>query len=129
MIMRMGVLFFLLMTGVVSWAQDWEVPEEARAVENPIELTPEVLAAGKASYEKQCVLCHGDGFEGDGSAVAMFQQKPPDLSTREARERLTDGEIFYKMTVGKKPMPSMKTKLSEEERWQVVHYVRSLQAE
>ena len=39
-----------------------------------------------------------------------------------------DGEIFYKITVGKKPMPSMKTKLSEEERWQIVHYVRSLQA-
>lgn len=109
--------------------QDWTVPEKERAMANPLEVSPEVLAAGKASYEKQCVLCHGKAFKGDGSAVAMFQKKPPDLSTKAARERLTDGEIFYKMTVGNNPMPAMKTKLSEEERWQVVLYVRSLQAE
>lgn len=110
------------------YGQTWEVPEEARAVKNPLEASPEVVAAGEASYKKQCVLCHGESFKGDGSAVAMFQKKPPDLSTQKARERLTDGEIFYKMTVGKKPMPSMESKLSEEERWQIVHYVRTLQA-
>ena len=74
-------------------------------------------------------MCHGKSFEGDGPAVAMFQKKPPDLSSQEARERLTDGEIFYKITVGKSPMPSMESKLSEDERWKVVHYVRSLQSE
>jgi mono/diheme cytochrome c family protein len=118
----------LLLSSALSLAQAWEVPEKERAAVNPLEVSPEVLAAGEASYKKQCVLCHGESFRGDGSAAAMFQKKPPDLSTQEARERLTDGEIFYKITVGKKPMPSMKTKLSEEERWQIVHYVRSLQA-
>lgn len=122
----MRAVFFLSALSVL--AQSWTVPEDERAVENPLEATPQVLAAGEASYEKQCVLCHGESFEGDGSAVAMFEKKPPDLSTREARERLTDGEIFYKITVGKSPMPAMESKLSEEERWQVVHYVRSLQA-
>ncbi len=118
----------LLLFATFSLTQAWEVPEREKAAVNPLEVSPEVLAAGEASYKKQCVLCHGESFQGDGSAAAMFEKQPPDLSTREARERLTDGEIFYKMTVGKKPMPSMKTKLSEEERWQVVHYVRSLQA-
>ena len=118
----------LLLSAALPLAQAWEVPEKERAAVNPREVSPEVLAAGEASYQKQCVLCHGEFFRGDGSAAAMFQKKPPDLSKREARERLTDGEIFYKITVGKKPMPSMKTKLSEEERWQIVHYVRSLQA-
>ena len=119
---------FLGAAFVFAPAQTWDVPEEERAVKNPLEVSPDVLAAGEASYKKQCVLCHGDSFKGDGSAVAMFPKKPPDLSTREARQRLTDGEIFYKITVGKTPMPAMETKLSEEERWQVVHFVRSLQA-
>ncbi len=40
---------------------------------------------------------------------------------------MTDGEIFYKISNGKKPMPPMNRKLSETERWQVVHHVRTLQ--
>ncbi len=112
----------------LAQAPTWDVPEEERAVNNPLEVSPEVLAAGEASYKKQCILCHGDSFKSDGSAVAMFPKKPPDLSTKAARERLTDGEIFYKITVGKTPMPAMETKLTVEERWQVVHYVRSLQS-
>lgn len=119
-----------LVLGVaLAFVQTWDVPEAERAVKNPLEASPAVLADGEASYKKQCILCHGDSFKGDGSAVAMFPKKPPDLSTTEARKRLTDGEIFYKITVGKTPMPAMESKLSEEQRWQIVHYVRSLQAD
>jgi mono/diheme cytochrome c family protein len=73
-------------------------------------------------------MCHGKELKGDGPAISMFQVKPPNLSTSEARARLTDGEIFYKVTVGKSPMPAMGSRLSEEERWKLVLYVRSLQA-
>ena len=75
------------------------------------------------------MMCHGEQLRGDGPAAAMFQKAPPDLSTAEARERMTDGEIFFKITVGKRPMPAMEAKLSEVKRWEVVHYVRTLQAE
>jgi mono/diheme cytochrome c family protein len=39
---------------------------------------------------------------------------------------VTDGEIFYQISQGRKPMPAFKKRLSEEERWQLVLYVRSL---
>jgi len=113
----------------LTLGQGWEIPDEAKSTSNPLEASPEVLEAGEASYKKQCMLCHGETFEGDGPAVMMFDKKPPDLSTRDARQRLTDGEIFYKITVGRKPMPAMESKLSEEQRWQLVHYVRTLQVE
>ena len=108
--------------------QEWVVPEEERAKENPIDASAEAIAEGEGHYKKQCLMCHGESLKGDGPAVAMFQAKPPDLSTKEARERLTDGEIFFKITEGRNPMPSMRTRLSEEERWKLIHFVRTLQA-
>ena len=37
----------------------------------------------------------------------------------------TDGELFYKISEGKKPMPVFKNKLSEEQRWELVFLIRS----
>ena len=42
---------------------------------------------------------------------------------------MTDGEIFYKITVGKRPMRGMERKLSEDQRWSLVIFVRSLQGD
>ena len=128
----MGVLLLMVvfLGSVVSfvWAQTWEIPEEERAKPNPIEASPEVIKEGEALFKKQCLMCHGQALKGNGPAAHLFPTQPPDLSTSEARARLTEGEIFYKMTVGKNPMPAMKTRLSEEERWKLTHYFRSLQA-
>jgi mono/diheme cytochrome c family protein len=38
---------------------------------------------------------------------------------------VTDGEIFYQISQGRKPMPGFKKRLTEEQRWQLVLYVRS----
>lgn len=37
----------------------------------------------------------------------------------------TDGELFWKTSEGRKPMPSYKLKLSDIERWSVVLYTRT----
>ena len=39
--------------------------------------------------------------------------------------RMTDGELFWKISEGHRPMPAFKNKLSEEERWQLVDYIRT----
>ncbi len=120
---------FALAAGVIAQESTWEVPEEALAEENPIEGTPEVLEEGAAIYEKRCQLCHGAEGKGDGPMAARIREKPRDLTPSEVRDRLTDGEIFYKISVGKPPMPSMEGTLTEDEIWTLVHYVRSLQAD
>ena len=126
------VAILVFCAGSVISGQDepssWDVPEEARAVQNPVENTPDAVASGKGLYEKHCKMCHGDAGKGDGAATQFIKPAPPDVTTAEARDRLTDGEIFYKITTGKRPMPSMERKLDETERWQVVHFLRTLQA-
>ena len=135
--MRKAIAVFSLTGAVVSGlafaAQDesatWEVPDEARAVENPVESTPEAIAAGGELYKKHCLMCHGEALKGDGPATQFIKPAPPDISTAEAKERMTDGEMFYKITMGKRPMPAMQRKMDDTERWNVVLYVRSLQSE
>ena len=107
--------------------EPWVVPEEARAMENPVARSDEAIALGKTAYDARCASCHGDTGKGDGRATRFIRPAPADISTAEARDRMTDGEMFYKITEGKKPMPGMARTLEEEERWQVVLYLRTLQ--
>ena len=123
------------LTGLALKAQEtqpegssvWEVPAEAQAVPNPVEATPEALAAGADLYKKHCVMCHGETGKGDGPATKFMKPAPPDVTIAGTKARMTDGEIFYKVSTGKRPMPPMNKKLSETERWQVVHHLRTLQ--
>ena len=126
----MPVLFsaaVLLLAFAAAAQEAWEVPEEARAAENPVAAGDAAVEAGRALYGARCASCHGDEGKGDGRATRFIKPAPADISTAEARDRMTDGEIFYKITEGRKPMPGMKRTLSEEERWQVVHFLRTLQ--
>ena len=118
----------LLCSGTLAFGQ-WEVPDEAKATVNPEEANEESIAAGKGLFAKNCVMCHGEAGKGDGPATQFIKPAPPDMTTAEARERMSDGEIFFKITNGKKPMPGMSKKMTETERWQVVNYVRTLQAQ
>jgi mono/diheme cytochrome c family protein len=104
---------------------NWPVPEEARKMKNPVPRTAAALAAAKAIFNDQCVSCHGETGKGDGPDAMMYDPQPADLSDAHMMSEMTDGEIFYKITEGRKPMPSFKTKFTDEQRWQLVHYVRT----
>ncbi len=122
------LLFAALFPFAFATGQEaWEVPAEARELPNPAPRTEAALAAGEAIYGARCASCHGDTGRGDGKATRFIKPAPADISTAEARDRMTDGEIFYKITEGRKPMPGMARTLDDEERWQVVHYLRTLQ--
>ncbi len=121
------VIFGLGLAHANSQESTWEVPEEAKARTNPVERTEEAVKAGETLYGKHCLMCHGDEGKGDGPATKFIKPAPPDVSTAEAKARMSDGEIFYKVTNGKTPMPPTHRKLNEAERWQVVHYLRTLQ--
>lgn len=127
-------LAMLMMAGLAGLAlaaqehEEWEAPADAKAMKNPLAASDEVLAKGGDLYKKNCLMCHGETGKGDGPATKFVKPAPADISVAEAQAKWTDGEIFWKITEGKKPMPSFGKKLSEEERWSVVHYVRSLKA-
>lgn len=107
---------------------NWAIPEDARATPNPVTVDAAVLEEGASLYQRHCRVCHGDAGKGDGPMTKYVKPAPADISTPETQDRMTDGEIFYKISVGKNPMPQFKGKLSEEKRWSLVHFVRGLRA-
>jgi mono/diheme cytochrome c family protein len=104
----------------------WIVPLADKARKNPLALSDANLAAAKEIYGNKCANCHGDTGKGDGSDARMYDPLPSDLTDAAKMSKLTDGEIFYQITEGRKPMPSFKKKLTEEQCWQLVLLVRSL---
>ena len=97
-----------------------------------VELSPELLAAGKALYDKRCAPCHGLDGAGEGDAAYLLYPKPRDFISARYRmvstwERIpTDDDIFGSISRGipGSSMPSW-AHLSEIERWSLVYYIKS----
>jgi mono/diheme cytochrome c family protein len=106
--------------------REWKVPEEAKIRKNPIPPSPSALTAARPIYLEKCAQCHGDTGKGDGPEAAMYYPSPKSLVDASNMNAVTDGEIFYQISEGRKPMPSFKKRLTEEQRWQLVLFVRSL---
>ena len=103
----------------------WEAPARAARKKNPVASDAASIAAGKEVYAKQCLSCHGEKGKGDGPASKELNPKPHDISN-EVVAKQSDGALFWKLTEGRKPMPTFDKTISETERWQVINYVRTL---
>lgn len=88
--------------------------------------------AGKAKYDANCVGCHGKTGKGDGAAAAGLTPKPQDHTDGKIMNALSDKYLFDIIkdggTVVKKAaiMPASGKKLSDQEIWDIVAYIRSL---
>jgi mono/diheme cytochrome c family protein len=105
--------------------EKWTAPATEARKKNPVAVSESSLAAGQRIYAKRCVECHGKTGNGDGPDAADLGIHPAKLSDPAMREE-TDGELFWKITVGKKPMPNYRTRLSPTDRWNVINYLRTL---
>jgi mono/diheme cytochrome c family protein len=115
-----------LVSLVAGGAQDeWKAPHRAAAKPNPIPPDAHSIATGRMVYQKQCQSCHGERGKGDGPAAADLKTMPSDLSDSSLWNE-SDGELFWKVSGGRKPMPTFSRLLTEEQRWNVINYVRTL---
>jgi mono/diheme cytochrome c family protein len=105
--------------------EKWTAPAAEARKKNPVAVSESSLAAGQKIYVKRCVACHGKTGNGDGPDAADLGIHPAKLSDPLIREE-TDGALFWKITVGKKPMPNYGSRLSPTDRWNVINYLRSL---
>ena len=115
---------------VSSYAQDagtepWKAPARAARKKNPIPADDKSIAAGKVMYTQECRACHGETGKGDGSSAKDLEKKPGDLSSAKIWDQ-TDGELFWKLTEGKKPMPSYALRFTDDDRWAIVNYTRTM---
>ncbi|MDE3212183.1 MAG: cytochrome c [Bacteroidota bacterium] len=110
---------------VEAQSKPWVAPAEASAVKNPLAGNTETLKYAKVIYVTYCTPCHGAKGRGDGIAAAGLPVKPADHTSEKVQDQ-TDGAIYWKMTTGRSPMPSYKTTLTDNQRWELVNYIRTL---
>ena len=104
----------------------WVAPADARAVKNPVPVTPAGLADAAKLFKDNCVMCHGEKGMGDGESAKTLNRKPANFTDKAMMSQETDGALFWKMTQGRSPMPSWEDVFSETQRWELVNYLRQL---
>jgi mono/diheme cytochrome c family protein len=106
-------------------SDEWVAPERRARRPNPVPQSAEVVAQGRESYRKECQSCHGTSGRGDGPKAGELEKKPGDLTSARVQGQ-SDGALFWKITEGRGDMPNTRTTLTDEQRWMVIHYVRTL---
>ena len=126
--MRVRAAILLLGSGALAllWGQNvdyhpdesWQAPQPAAARSNPLPATAEIVGGGRKLFARHCAECHGD--DGQGGRKAADLQLP-------VVQRQSDGALFWKITNGnpRRGMPYW-GRLPEPQRWQLVHYLRTL---
>jgi len=123
-------------TGAAAPSQ--AVTNQPAAARNPIPSTPGSIAAGKRVYDANCAACHGDRAQGAvkaGTPISIIEEQhgkqPPDLTDDQWDHGSSDGEIFAVIKRGLPPtmMAGFDGRLSDEDVWNIVNYLRSLHAQ
>jgi mono/diheme cytochrome c family protein len=96
--------------------------EEAALIQNPVELTDQVLVEGQQLFLQYCTACHGLGGEGDGK-VGLVIGGVANIKGG-AYLDLPDGHIFHVISKGKGRMLPHGSQISQERIWKIVHYVK-----
>jgi mono/diheme cytochrome c family protein len=104
-----------------AWAQGpWQAPAAEKSKKSP----GGNAANGKKLADTNCASCHSTSGKGDGPAAAALNPKPADWTSAKVQSE-SDGELFWKISTGRGPMPPWKH-LSEKDRWDLVAHVKSL---
>lgn len=124
-------------SAVGSVPYKYEDSEEGRAramaeiIANPYPITDAGLARGKELYNVFCSTCHGEKGDGAGYLVrddgGKYPVQPANFLLEE-HVTATNGRYYHSIMHGRNLMGSYKDKINYQERWEVIHYIRSLQA-
>ena len=105
--------------------------EAAAAPENPIEATEESVRAGLRVYGRFCRSCHGVRGDGRGQNPSPGT-RPANLIDDEWVHGGSDGEIYTVIRQGVPPaydMDAWEGRITDEEIWHVVNFLRFLAAQ
>ncbi len=116
---------------------------EAKELKNPAPAGASSVQKGQALFMVNCAMCHGQDARGGDSgpmgpklAANGYLAKPADLTAGGPITNKVDGEVFLIIGKGYGPvyglpadifvMPAFEKLLSEEGRWQIIRYLRTL---
>ncbi|MBI3969462.1 MAG: cytochrome c, partial [Chloroflexi bacterium] len=97
-----------------------------KTLTNPFPPTQASLQKGGEIYTNNCVSCHGLSGRGDGPLARTLTPRPADLRVHVSQH--ADGQLYTWIANGVPgtAMPPFKDRLSDEERWHVLNYLKSL---
>lgn len=93
---------------------------------SPLAPSLEQARRGREQFEVYCSVCHGSYGYGRGPVVERGFPPPPSLHEERLRE-VADGHLFRVITDGLGLMYPYRSRISVEDRWAIVTYIRSLQ--
>lgn len=120
-----ALVFTISPNDLMAQNGNWTAPKSADNYKNPYKGNEKATLAGKKLYATMCAICHGNKGKGDGMAGMALKPRPADF-TKDNIQSQTDGAIYWKLTEGKAPMAAYKETLTEQQRWQLVNFIRSL---
>jgi mono/diheme cytochrome c family protein len=152
----LGICLLLLVPGI-SWAQEKQpqqgsqttqttspstaapsapavphplvITPEEKARKNPIKFAEDSVEKGKKLYATQCAMCHGKSGDGKGDLAAVMHLNLSDFTKPETLAKRTDGELFTIINKGSLSMPAEGGRLKENQAWDLVNFLRTLQGE
>jgi mono/diheme cytochrome c family protein len=117
--------FLMLSATLVAQPKPWVVPANFKSMKNPVAMGDASTKAGLALYTKNCASCHGKAGLGDGVKARALKTFPGDFSKADFQGQ-TDGDHFYKTKTGRGEMPKYEGKLTDNDIWNVINYMRTL---
>lgn len=103
------------------------IPEEYTEVSASI-ASPESVERGAEVYAIHCMTCHGGSGMGDGPGGTGLDPAPAPIAR--TSQRMSDSYLYWRISEGgvsfETAMPAWEDTLDEQERWDVIHYVRAL---
>ena len=106
----------------------------SKQIQNPIKsLDSGAMKESERLYLINCGICHGTALDGNGPLYkdgnGPYAAKPRALVGDPVTDNMPDGQMFYSVTFGKNAMGSYASQLNSTQRWMVIHYIKSKQAE
>jgi len=87
------------------------------------------ITAGAALYHANCAGCHGARGAGDGPDGRALPRPPADLRAPHTAQH-TAGDLFWWISHGipGSGMPGFGSRLTEDQRWELINFLRALSA-
>jgi mono/diheme cytochrome c family protein len=98
---------------------------DPKDLKNPLPSNAAAVSQGKEAYFNFCVQCHGPRADGNGTVGQSFAPLPANLTDLQLLGQ-SDGEIFYKVSLGFGRHPALASTVAEQDRWAIINYLRSL---
>ncbi|MBK5275903.1 MAG: c-type cytochrome [Desulfuromonadales bacterium] len=101
-----------------------ELLTQGSELKNPVSPSPAALERGKALFATNCAMCHGITSAERGPVGKKLKPPPPGLD-HDLLQNRSDAHIYKAISLGFGRMPLFKAKLTQQERWELVNFLRT----